>query len=183
MSSGTLRAKLATMRLAHAAALLALAAPALAAGPGIPAALQPPAGEHLVLKAHATGVQIYVCVPGADGASQWTLKAPEAQLRDARGSPVIHHFAGPTWQHRDGSEVTGKVAARVDSPDPHSIAWLLVTVASHSGEGVLAAVTSIQRIRTHGGQPPAASKCDGATRDAEIRVPYSADYYFYAPGS
>jgi len=56
----------------------------------------------------------------------------------------------------------------------------LVTAASHSGEGVLARVTSIQRVNTKGGNAPA-SGCDAAHAGQEERAPYSADYVFFAP--
>jgi hypothetical protein len=134
-----------------------------------------------VLQADASGSQIYVCSPGADGKSQWTLKAPEADLRDRKGILIGHHYAGPTWKHNDGSEVTGKLVARVDSPDSDSIPWLLLTVTSHSGDGVLAHVTSIQRIHTKGGQPPPAAGCNGLKQNVEVKSGYTADYYFYAP--
>jgi hypothetical protein len=53
-------------------------------------------------------------------------------------------------------------------------------VVSHSGEGVLSKVTTIQRVNTHGGKPPAGG-CDDSHRDAESKSSYTADYYFYAP--
>jgi hypothetical protein len=80
----------------------------------------------------------------------------------------------------DGSEVTGKAAAHVDSLDPGSIPWLLVNVVSHAGSGQLSNVTTIQRVRTHGGQPPAQG-CDAAHVNTETKSSYNADYYFYAP--
>jgi hypothetical protein len=158
---------------------LAQAVPA----PEVPDAIRAPANERVVLAAHATGSQIYVCTKGSDGKPQWTLKAPEAELRDAHGAPVIHHFAGPTWKHRDGSAVTGMAAAKAASPDPGSIPWLLVKVTEHRGSGVLASVSHVQRINTVGGQPPPASQCTDSNPNAETRSPYSADYYFYAPQS
>lgn len=48
-------------------------------------------------------------------------------------------------------------------------------------EGVLAAVTSIQRINTHGGKAPADGECTADKAGTEARVHYSADYLFYAP--
>jgi len=39
-------------------------------------------------------------------------------------------------------------------------------------------VTGIQRIDTAGGKAPAGG-CDGANAVKEIRVPYTAIYYFY----
>ncbi|MGC2743689.1 MAG: DUF3455 domain-containing protein [Candidatus Angelobacter sp.] len=53
--------------------------------PTVPDAIQAPAGEELLLMARATGFQIYVCRPGADGKPAWTLKAPEAELFDEQG--------------------------------------------------------------------------------------------------
>jgi len=149
--------------------------------PDVPDQIKAPAGERLVFRAHASGTQIYVCQQGVDGKSVWTLKAPEAQLHDRTGAVVGHHYAGPTWKHNDGSEVTGKASAKVDSPDPDSIPWLLLAATGHSGAGVFAQVTSIQRIHTKGGHAPAAATCDSSKLGAETKIPYTADYYFYAP--
>jgi len=135
----------------------------------------------VILKAQAQGSQIYVCQPGTDGKAQWTLKAPEAALHDKKGAVIGSHYAGPTWKLKDGSEVTGKAAAKVNSPDAASIPWLLVAAVSHAGEGTLSRVTSIQRVHTKGGQPPAATECDSSRLNAEAKSEYSADYYFYAP--
>jgi Protein of unknown function (DUF3455) len=150
------------------------------ARPDVPAKLAAPVNEDVVLVAHAAGSQVYVCQPGADQKLSWTLKAPEADLSDASGKNIGHHFAGPSWKHNDGSEVTGKATAREDAPDSGAIPWLLVNVTSHSGNGILAKVTTIQRIHTKGGQPPATG-CDDTHRGTEVKVPYTADYYFYAP--
>ena len=145
----------------------------------VPAELQVPANEQLVVRAHAKGDQIYSCkVDGAQAG--WTLKAPDAQLFDKDGKAFGKHFAGPSWEASDGSGVVGKAAANVASPDAESIPWLLVKVVSHAGDGVLARVTSIQRINTKGGKAPA-SGCDAVHAGQEVRVPYSADYLFFAP--
>jgi hypothetical protein len=145
----------------------------------VPQQLQPPATEQLLLQVRAKGDQIYSCK--GDGAQfAWTLKAPEAQLFDKDGKPFGKHVAGPSWEANDGSHITGKAAANAPSPDADSIPWLLVTVVSRSGEGVLARVTSIQRLNTKGGKAPA-SGCDAAHVGQEVRVPYSADYLFFAP--
>src|SRR5271166_5610861 len=127
--------------------------------PDVPDAIQAPAGLEVVVYAHATGSQIYTCQAGADGKFTWTLKAPDAELKDRKDKVIGHHSAGPTWKLKDGSEVTGKAAAHVDSLDSESVPWLLVNVTSNSGKGALAKVTVIQRVHTHGGMPPA-SGCD-----------------------
>ncbi len=148
--------------------------------PDVPDTIQAPAGEEVVLLAHATGSQIYNCQAAADGKFSWTLKAPEAELHDRKDKVIGQHSAGPSWKLKDGSEVTGKAAAKIDALDPDSIPWLLVKVVSHAGNGVLTNVTTIQRVRTHGGQPPAEG-CDAAHKGDETKSSYTADYYFYAP--
>jgi len=148
--------------------------------PHVPDAIQVRPGEEVVLVAHASGSQVYTCQANPDGNFAWTLKAPEAELKDDKGNLIGNHFAGPKWKLKDGSEVTGKATAHVDSDDPNSIQWLLVNVVDHSGKGLLANVTTIQRVHTHGGKAPAAG-CDESHRDAETKTGYTADYYFYAP--
>jgi hypothetical protein len=149
-------------------------------GAEVPEKIKAPAGEEVVLRAHASGSQIYVCQASADGKYSWVLKAPEAELRDEKGTVIGRHFAGPSWKHNDGSEIKGKAVARVDAPDAASIPWLLVTVTDRSGNGVLSRVTSIQRIHTKGGQPPTGD-CSAQKQNVEVKISYTADYYFYAP--
>lgn len=151
-----------------------------ASPPPIPETLKVPAGEHLILTTHATGAQIYTCQAGTDASPSWTLKAPDAQLRDAKGRLVIHHFAGPTWKHQDGSSVTGKAVAHADAPDGKSIPWLLLTATGHDGTGLLSKVSSVQRLNTTGGKPPTTG-CDASKVGSETRSAYTADYYFYVP--
>jgi hypothetical protein len=145
----------------------------------VPQQLQPPATEQLLLQVHAKGDQIYTCKSNA-AQFAWTLEAPDARLFDKDGKPFGKHFAGPSWEANDGSRVTGKAVANVPSPDADSIPWLLVNIASHGGNGVLSRATSIQRLNTKGGKAPA-SGCDSEHAGQEVRVPYSADYLFYAP--
>lgn len=169
-------------RLLLIAALIGIATQASAQGisrPDVPDKIKAPASEEIVLQAHATGSQIYVCQPGTDGKLAWALKAPDAELHDQQGAIIGRHYAGPTWKDNDGSEVTGKAVAKVDSPDSGSIPWLLVNATGHSGEGILSRVASIQRIHTKGGLPPSASDCNAA--NLEVKSNYTADYYFYAP--
>jgi hypothetical protein len=148
--------------------------------PDVPEKLAAPVSEEVILQAHASGSQVYVCQAGSDQKLAWVLKAPEAELFNSDGAAIGKHFGGPTWKHTDGSAVVGKVVARQDAPDADAIPWLLLAATSHSGSGTFAAVTSIQRIHTKGGLPPP-SGCDAPHRDAESKIPYSADYYFYAP--
>ena len=148
--------------------------------PDVPETIQAPEGWEIVLAVHARGVQIYTCQPGVDGQPAWTLKAPEAELFDRNGELVGHHYAGPTWKHIDGSEVTAAIRQRGPSPDPLAIPWLLLSVTGHKGAGILSRVTSIQRINTRGGLPPVGG-CNASSGSKEVRISYEADYYFYAP--
>ena len=151
------------------------------ARPDVPAEIKAPAGEQVVLVAHATGSQVYTCQPATDGKYAWTLKAPDAELHDGQGAVIGKHYAGPTWKNNDGSEVKGKATAHVDAPDADAIPWLLVNVTEHSGEGAFSRVTTIQRIHTKGGRPPSAAECNASKQNAEAKSSYTADYYFFAP--
>jgi len=149
--------------------------------PDVPDAIAVPAGQEVVFFASAKGSQIYTCKADTDGKFSWTLKGPEAELRDRKDKVIGQHTAGPTWKLKDGSEVTGKAAAHVDSLDSDSIPWLLVNVVSNSGKGQLAKATVIQRVHTHGGKPGNDAVCDESHKDAETKSEYRADYYFFAP--
>jgi hypothetical protein len=155
--------------------------PAKEAAPDVPDAIAVPSGLEPVLFVRAKGSQIYTCQAGADGKFSWTLKGPEAKLKDRKDKIIGQHSAGPTWKLKDGSEVTGKAVAHVDSLDADSIPWLLVNVESHAGKaGLLTNVTTIQRVHTHGGKP-GNDACDESHKGAETKSDYTADYYFYAP--
>ena len=155
-------------------------APAKEAAPDVPDAITVPAGLEPVMFVRASGSQIYSCQAGTDGKFSWTLKGPDAELKDRKDKAVGQHSAGPTWKLKDGSEVTGKVAAKVDSLDPESVPWLLLNVVNNSKKGALAEVTVIQRVHTHGGMP-GNDACDESHKDAEAKSKYTADYYFFAP--
>ncbi len=128
-------------------------APSQESAPDVPDAIAVPAGLEPVMFVHASGSQVYACQAGADGKFAWTLKGPDAELKDRKDKVIGQHSAGPTWKLKDGSEVTGKAAAHVDSLDEDSIPWLLVNVVTNSKKGALASVTVIQRVHTHGGKP------------------------------
>jgi Protein of unknown function (DUF3455) len=167
-----------TIVLAVAIGALAAAGPALAhpREPAVPAEIQVPAGNRLFLVGHATGVQIYSCNATATGLA-WGFVAPRANLYDDRGRLIITHFAGPTWQAKDGSQVKGQLV-KPAPVDPTAIPWLLLSAASTT-PGQLGGTTFIQRINTVGGIAPAAADCNAGTVGAQSEVPYSADYYFW----
>jgi hypothetical protein len=157
------------------AAGLMLVAPALAQN-----RLDPPAEQQPVLTVKGDGVQIYACKDTSGGPAQWTLVAPDAKLLDASGKVIGTHGAGPFWKSVDGSLVKGQVVAKNDAPGAGDVAWLLLKASAHEGEGLLSKVEFIRRTETHGGAAPAAG-CDAQHLNAEVRVPYTATYTFYAP--
>ena len=140
--------------------------------PPVPDKLKPPVAEKLVRQARASGDQIYTC----DGSS-WKLSGPDAKLFDESGKQVGSHFAGPTWEWSDGSRVIGRPVAN-STPDPDSIPWLLLTATDHAGNGAMTQVSSIQRLSTKGGKPPATG-CDESHKGKTVRSHYTATYYFY----
>jgi len=155
--------------------------PATESAPDVPDAIAVPSGLAPVLFVRAAGSQIYTCQADSDGKYDWTLKAPDAELKDRKDKVIGQHIAGPTWKLKDGSEVTGKAIGHIESLDSDSIPWLLVDVVSNSGKGALAKVTKIQRVHTHGGKP-GSDPCDESHKGQETKSQYRADYYFYAPG-
>jgi hypothetical protein len=150
-------------------------------GKAIAELLKPPAGQVLSFSERGEGVQIYQCLAQKDelGGFSWSLKAPEAMLRNDAGKVSGRHYAGPTWQGNDGSKVVGEPVAKVEAPGSESIPWLLLRAKSTAGHGVFSEITFIQRLRTHGGDAPTAG-CDQNQAGKEVRVPYAALYRFYA---
>jgi Protein of unknown function (DUF3455) len=163
-----------------AVALVSAAGAAQAAETSIPTDIQIADGSKLFLEAHATGVQIYNCVPVASGYA-WSAPTPRADLYGDNGKLIATHYGGPTWEARDGSKVVAKRDAGV-TVDPTAIPWLrLAAVSSSAGpDGArLAGTKWIQRVATVGGLPPAAGECTAATAGTRTEVPYSADYRFW----
>ncbi len=142
--------------------------------------IKAPYDQRLVLWGHASGDQIYICQSSTPGDSQfaWVLSAPDANLVDDNGEAIAKHFAGPTWQSTDGSQVKGKVVSQA-APDPDSIPWLLLTATDHTGTGIMSDVRTIRRLNTKGGKAPTTG-CDAQHQGEKSRVSYTADYYFYA---
>jgi hypothetical protein len=149
---------------------------AAAAETPLPDAIAAP-GEAVVLSVHAEGAQVYECKVGGDGKPAWAFREPIATLL-LGGKTVGRHYAGPSWEHIDGSAVVGKVAGSAPGATPEDIAWLKLDVVSRRGSGVLSDVTTVQRINTQGGKLEGACETPGTFRSA----PYSADYVFLRKG-
>ena len=152
---------------------------ACAAQPAVPDPLQPPAGQALVAKYFANGVQIYECTNAQNGGYAWTFRRPEAALSDAAGKPMGTHYAGPTWRALDGSTVAGEAVARAPSKDPASIPQLLLTAKKGDGDGLFSKVASIQRLDTVGGPAPATGCASADDLNHVARIRYTATYPFY----
>ena len=142
----------------------------------LPDAIAAP-GETAVLTLHAEGAQVYECKAGADGKLAWSFREPIATLL-ADGKTVGRHYAGPNWEHADGSAVVGKVSGNAPGATANDIPWLKLEVTSRRGSGILADVTTVQRINTQGGKRDGACDKAGSFQSA----PYSADYVFLRKG-
>lgn len=134
--------------------------------------LKAPEGHRISARLFARGAQIYRW----DGAA-WVFVAPAAELFEHRQAarPVGTHYAGPTWESRSGSKVTGSVMDRC-TPDASAIPWLLLAATPTEGPGIFRKVTHIQRINTVAGKAPATP---GTTIGELAHVPYTTDYIFY----
>ncbi|MGZ5195936.1 MAG: DUF3455 domain-containing protein, partial [Ramlibacter sp.] len=149
-----------------------------AAAPEVPPAIRAADGERLSFIWHATGSQVYECRADAKGAMAWAFVAPEADLFDSRGEKVGTHGAGPHWAALDGSKTIGTVKARAPGEGAADIPWLLLA-AKAQGAGRMAAVTSVQRIHTRGGNPLPAGCAQVADTGKSLKQPYTADYVFF----
>jgi hypothetical protein len=155
-----------------AVSVVALSALASAASAQVPDAIAAP-GETVVATLHAEGAQVYECKADAGGKLGWQFREPIATLLVA-GKTVGRHYAGPSWEHGDGSAVVAKVAARAPGASPKDIPWLKLEATERRGTGMLSGVTPVQRIKTEGGTAEGA--CDRA--GAYLSVPYAAEYVF-----
>lgn len=142
----------------------------------LPAAIAAP-GETVVLTVHAEGAQVYECKAGADGKLAWVFREPIATLF-ADGKTVGRHYAGPNWEHIDGSAVVAKAAGNAPGATADDIAWLKLQVTASRGNGVLTGVTTVQRINTKGGKLEGSCDKAGTFKSA----PYSAEYVFLKKG-
>ncbi|WP_244553055.1 DUF3455 domain-containing protein [Bradyrhizobium erythrophlei] len=138
----------------------------------LPDAIAAP-GETVVLTVHAEGAQVYECKAGADGKLAWAFREPIATLL-VDGKTIGRHYAGPNWEHIDGSAVVGKVVGNAPGATADDIPWLKLQVTASRGSGVLTGVTTVQRVNTKGGKLDGACDKAGSFKSA----PYSADYVF-----
>jgi hypothetical protein len=154
----------------------------------IPASAQTPQGiaghgGMEIITLHATGAQIYECKPDAGNKAAphvltWQFREPIATLI-SDGKTVGRHYAGPGWDHIDGSGASGRVVASRPGATSSDIPSLDVEVVEHRGNGILSAATAVQRINTRGG----VTKGTCVSAGSFLSVPYSADYVFLGGGT
>jgi len=161
---------------------LALSVLAAAAGTGaasaqVPAAIAVP-GETVVVTLHVEGAQVYECKAGSDGKLAWAFREPIATLV-LDGKTVGRHYAGPNWEHMDGSAVVGKAVGNAPGKSASDIPWLKLEVTANRGSGAFSGISTVQRINTAGGVFTGACDKAGAFHSA----PYAADYVFLRKGS
>jgi hypothetical protein len=133
--------------------------------------LRAPEGSTFASHVYAKGVQIY------RWEGSWVPVAPSAVLyADAEGHGVVGtHYSGPRWRSISGSTVKGAVIDRCVA-DANAIPWLSIGATYEGGPGVFQRVTFIQRVNTVGGKAPSYA---GSAMGEVVRVPYTAEYYFY----
>jgi len=136
--------------------------------------------ESLSMIVPANGVQIYECRASQDkgGRYEWAFVGPEADLFDRRGMKIGRHYAGPHWEATDGSKIVGLVKASSAAPDEGAIPWLLLGAKSVGPAGTFSNVSTVRRVHTVGGIAPD-NGCWAAAAGTVVRVPYTADYYFF----
>jgi hypothetical protein len=162
-----------------ATAVLSLVAQVALAGPpsptGVADQITPGDGNKVFLIGHGVGVQIYTC-----NGSVWSAAVPRANLYGDNGKLIITHFAGPSWQAKDGSKAVGTVVNKV-TPDLSAIPWVLLSAKTTPGADGdrLVDTTFIQRLDTVGGLQPPAADCNAATAGTVVESPYTAEYVFW----
>ena len=143
----------------------------------LPEAIMVPPGHSKSLSTVAQGTVAWMCKQSDKGPA-WSFAGPAAVLSDDMGKPAISYYGPPaTWEHMDGSKLTGKQLATAPSA-AGSIPFQLVRTNDSPREGVLKDVTYIQRINLNGGAAPA-SGCDSASLGAKVLVAYTGEYIFW----
>src|SRR5215471_1093982 len=128
---------------------------------------------------HAEGAQVYECKLDPDkslsGARTltWQFREPIAALF-VDGKSIGRHYAGPNWDHSDGSSVKGKAITSMPGAKPNDIPWLKLDVVDRRGSGILSDAATILRVNTKGGIAVGSCESEGSY----LSVPYSADYVF-----
>ena len=151
--------------------------PPPAAG-GVPEAVRPPASARERLRTVAIGDITYECRRHLIEPTRfvWSFVVPNATLYGPDKRPVGRYYAGPTWEGRDKSKVTGRQvgSAPVSGAD---LPLQLIKADVSTGTGIMKGVSYIQRLNTSGGLP--SGPCNASLAGKRQQVPFQADYVFY----
>jgi hypothetical protein len=166
-----------------AAALVAaptLAAAALAEPAGIAPGLRAAANEQAAFVLSGSGVYVYQCKQNPADANRygWYFVAPDATLYE--GSREAARFATPTLFESLSDRTSVATLARATQPaGSGNLPWAMMRAQPlGASAGMFNGITSVQRVNTRGGLPPAGG-CDADNIGEEARVAFNADYYFY----
>ncbi len=148
----------------------------------LPESVRVPAGNTQNLYTKAVGELTYECRNKKDMADafEWAFVGPVATLSSKGGDVVGKYYAGPTWESKDGSKVTGKQVA-VAPGMAGAIPLQLVKANPSMGDGAMKDVSFIQRLNTEGGVAPQLP-CGAEQKGQRQQVAYKADYVFYKAG-
>jgi hypothetical protein len=152
--------------------------PESARPPALPTAVSAPAGHRHAMTLRAKGKLSYECRPiaGMSGAYGWVLGAIDARLLHWSGLSVGRVYAGPTWAHRDGSRVAGRLRAASPAGDGY-LPVQLWEVHSTGEPGELSDVTYVQRLNAKGSLPDA--RCQAPDVGRGQSMSFESDFAFY----
>jgi hypothetical protein len=155
--------------------------PASMAPPESANAVAVPPGHEQTMTLDAKGTVNYECRAraGMAGAYMWTVAAPDATLRHWTGWPHGRLDEGPTWAHRDGSRLTGKLVGAV-SGGQGKLQDQLWKVEAAGKPGGFSGTTYVRRSKATGGAEPS-SRCSAQRIGQSARSDYAAEYSFFAP--
>lgn len=161
------------------AGVLSLPALCAIAPPPVAPALRPLPGQIPAFRLEASGVQVYQCspLPTDPNVYTWVLTAPDATLYE--GNHSVARWTSPQqFNALDDLSSVSAIVLSLQSDGPDNMPWALLRATPVGDSGIFAGVTSIQRVDTQGGAPPA-DGCDADHVGDEARAPFTADLFFY----
>ena len=166
--------------------LLALPAGAALAPPsGLAFNLRPAADEAPAFRLRASGVQVYECRALLTNPDRfaWQFVAPDVTLTDpTTGGDTAVLRSVDLWNSLTDRSSVSAVLRATQSAGTTNLPWTYMRAIPASPDGMFAGVTSIQRVNTSGGAAPPTG-CAADTAGSELRVPFTAEYYFYKRGT
>ena len=167
----------------------------------LPTAIAVPSGATFKIHDHAIGVQVYTCTASAAGGAgggggaggrRWQRRHDLLVGAQAAGRGALRFELragrharrwGRTGPPPTASVVNGAKVAGVNSTMSGAVAVAPpVKRRRPRARASSADITYVQRLNTAGGPAPATG-CDATSAATDIRIPYSADYYFFTGGT